>query len=269
MLSPKLKDKFDHLTYLIYRKNITADLNLSDEFFFPFLRKNRLDHFFAIKFTANNKELLNEYEDYVDKVYKSLKKLKTYFKTTSFMVIKTFSSYPHITSDIDIITKENLGTLNKKKVKLSFPFDINSKISWTYDEEISHKFIWNNTKYLNFKGMKILVPNPNLDILIRMAHLPFEQGEMRLGELLHIFSQFSYVNWELLEQESLLNNWSKTFNRTRELLNHLYDSLFLNKNKVNFPYHLSYFLLARAVIEKRAWKKILGARYIIKDRLKI
>lgn len=100
-----------------------------------------------------------------------------------------------------------------------------------------------------------------------MAHLPFEQAEIRLGELLHIFKQSKKVHWEILEKEAVLNGWGSTFRRTKALFNSLHERLFKKTDYIHFPYRVSFVSLAQAVIEKKAWNKIWGARYVIKDRL--
>jgi hypothetical protein len=71
--------------------------------------------------------------------------------------------------------------------------------------------------------------------------------------------------------------WPKTYDRVLILLNSLHNNLyhkpFISKvkliklNHVIFPFRLSYWHLFQAVIEKKAWNKIWGARFIIKDRL--
>jgi len=175
---------------------------------------------------------------------------------------------------IDIKTLRQKDSIELKRAvskikKTNFPLktDVNNRISWTEDEEISREFVWKNVEEYDFHGIKILVPNPDLDVLIRLAHLPFEQAEIRLGELLHIYRQAKTVNWERLQKEAERNHWLKTFERVRLLLNKLHDGMFNKQRPIRFPYRLSFFLLVQAIIEKKAWRKIWGARYVIKNRL--
>lgn len=265
MLSLNLNKKLAHLCYSIYPKRISASLFENDEGFFHFLAKNRLDHYFAITYKTD-KTLIKEYEEYKKKVIASLRILKRNLGKKPFLLIKTFSSYPHTTGDLDFIVKDELTAQKNSNLSFPFAYDISHKISWTNDEEISRDFIWSNTQEYNFYGINVLVPNSNLDVLIRTAHLPFEQAEMRLGELLHIYKQSRKVNWKLLEQEAELNQWGRTFRRTKKFFYALHDRLFKKTDFIHFPYRLSFFQLAEAVIEKKAWKKIWGSRYIIKDR---
>jgi len=254
MLSQKLKIKLLKVCYSIYPKKITALLVKRDTDFPTFLKKNRL-------------EKTNKYDRYKKNLIKSLKLLKKILGKEPFTVIKTISSYPHITSDLDVVVKNKILLEKLKKINFPIKTDINNRVSWTNGEEISRDFIWNNIQNYDFHGVKVLVPNTNLDVLIRMAHLPFEQAEIRLGELLHLFKQFKNINWRLLENEAKINGWPKTFKRVKKLLNQLHYSLFNSTKSINFPYRLSWLLLIQSVIEKKAWKKIWGARYIIKDRL--
>jgi hypothetical protein len=266
MLSPNLEKQWSDLCYSVYPKRITASLIDNDDGFLTFLAKNRLDHCFALKYKTN-KELLYQYEEYKKKIIASLRILKRNLAKKSFLVIKTFSSYPHTTSDLDIIVKDESTAQKNNKLQLLIPYDINHKISWTNDEEMSHNFIWNNAQEYDFHGIKVLIPNPALDVLIRTAHLPFEQAELRLGELLHIYKQSKKIQWEVLDKEAVLNGWGRTFRQTKNLFDSLHKRLFKKTDSIHFPYRLSSIQLAQAVVEKKAWSKIWGARYIIKDRL--
>jgi len=71
--------------------------------------------------------------------------------------------------------------------------------------------------------------------------------------------------------------WPRTFRRTVRILAALHESLFNArlhgadasplKGSIHFPYRIPYLVLAGAVLEKRAWNKLWGARYVLKDRL--
>ncbi len=94
---------------------------------------------------------------------------------------------------------------------------------------------------------------------------------------MHIFNQASLFEWAILEQEAKLMGWSKTFERMTDLLEHLHKNLFgfpfkssyvreiQSTTGISFPYRLKISVLAKAVVEKRAWKKIYGGRFILKD----
>jgi len=263
MLSANLNQQFISLCYSIYPKKITAPFIYNDEQFFSYLKKNRLDDYFTLKYGQEKQE----YNQYKKNLISSLKLLKKILGNEPFIVIKTLSSYPHITSDLDVIIKNKIPVSKIKKTNFSLKTDVNNRISWTEDEEISREFVWKNVEEYDFHGIKILVPNPDLDVLIRLAHLPFEQAEIRLGELLHIYRQAKTVNWERLQKEAERNHWLKTFERVRLLLNKLHDGMFNKQRPIRFPYRLSFFLLVQAIIEKKAWRKIWGARYVIKNRL--
>ena len=218
-----------------------------------------------------------EYKDYQKRLKDSLIIVKKVLGKEPFLVIKTFSSYPRITSDLDVVVKKK-SLLKKIKIKAPLEIDPHYKISWTNSPEISNNFVWNNIKNYNYQGINLLVPNNQLDTLIRIAHIPFETGEIRQEELLHIFRQSKNIDWKILQKEVRKCGWPKTFKRMINLLNKihctLYDQPLMGKKCrqklkkiLYFPYQLPLFFLAQTVWEKRAFKKILGARYIIKDRL--
>ncbi|MCR4329311.1 MAG: hypothetical protein NUV65_02075 [Candidatus Roizmanbacteria bacterium] len=258
----------------IYNKNIVASLlrnNPKKTYIERFVEENRLE---CLLPTLTNPLYKNECSKYMKNLMNVLEVFKKMVGKKKFIIIKTLSSYPHITSDIDIVMEEREDVLEISKkisfLKLPIEVDINSVISWTPSQEISKRFIWNNIQYHYLDGEKYLVPNPNLDTLIRIGHVPFELAEIRLGELLHIFSQMSKIDMSALKVEAKKMGWINTFNNMVFIINSLYKSLYSETGRyISFPYKLSYLTLFKAMVEKKAWYKIWGARYIIRDRLGI
>ena len=257
-----------------------------------FLKDNRLIHYFAIKFKEKYKRnvkiiySIQEYELYKRNLRMNLEIICSLIKDSPFIVIKTISSYPHTTSDLDILVKEkSLASYIKNRMAhfkyiSDLPIDVSDNICWGGVVPIHNDFIWSNVKEINIDGIFIKIPNSYLDTLIRIAHIPFELSVIRLGELLHIYKISKDLDWEILEKEAELMGWLKTFKRMKYILEELHYALFainffkdtplIMKRKIyNFPYYLSFNFLLKAVLEKRAWRKILGARYIIKDRLQL
>ncbi|MCD6094285.1 MAG: hypothetical protein J7J51_05835 [Candidatus Omnitrophica bacterium] len=261
---------------------------------FNYAYKNRLVHHLALnykdKFKGDNKSYIStfvsEYNNYKKAIRDSITIIKEYMKEQPFIIIKTFSSYPHLTNDIDVVVEnENIAkNLNKKLLKYKgiFPVDVNTEISWRGADAISNGFIWRNIEKFSFEGISFFVPNPQLDVLIRMAHVPFELAVVRLGELLHIYRQISFSSVDIsnLKREVELMNWRKTFNKMLYIFDILHFSLFdtpffaklryhslafSSSGKIEFPYRVPISILIQGVVEKKAWKKISGARFLIKD----
>ncbi len=205
-----------------------------------------------------------------------------------WMVIKTLTSIPYFTHDIDILVKnkKSLNYLKKQQRKaLSVPtgLDINYQISWTGKPEINNDYAFSNSVVLKKYGTSILVPNHKLDFLIRVGHLPFEQAQLSLFEALYLFklyTKLSKLDKTDIFKEVVKNHWSQTYIRTLKLLSELHFDLFhepldpeyqipktYKYNQISWPYRLSYIALFKAVLEKKAWHKVMGARYLIKDRL--
>jgi|SRR3989344_5303605 len=275
----------------IYPSHITEDklcLPSSTAKILLFAEKNRLIHFLALEQKATGQNQLlqksaQEYRQYQKDLYLSLDLLSKNLKGKQYLVIKTFSSYPHTTSDLDVLVKNasdyrQLSTdIQQKHIVFPVKTDINLKISWTTGREISDNFVWSNTDTKKFNSLEITVPNPDLDVLIRLAHIPFELAEIRLGELLYIFRQARTVNWLKLKKEAEDNSWKNTYQRMIEIFNNLHHTLYhqplLNNQETKdlgqlyFPVTIPYWILIGAIIEKRAWNKIWGGRYILKDRL--
>lgn len=258
--------------------------------FEKYLERNRLAHFFAKNYRGDkrdSREFLRkiaewkiELIDWEDKIESNLRDIYKLVKADEVLVIKTFSSYPHVTGDLDIVVTEKIN-IEDIRYKLSVSHsvlmtDIAHDVSWTNTPEISSQFIWKNTEKKIFRGLNIQVPNPKLDVLIRMGHMPFEMGEVRLGELLHIFERGRKVDWKAIEQEAMTCGWGKTFREMKQVIAQLHRNLFNEEyfeenvsqdmTPAYFPYKLPYMMLARAILEKRAWGKLWGARYIVAER---
>lgn len=217
------------------------------------------------------KEILKKHRNLIEINVKALKK---YVPFNKFVVIKTFSLYPHTTHDIDVVFKSNTNlvklkqgldrALSKKNI-----IDLHEHISWTDSQEISDDFFWSHLESYRFGTTKILVPDTTLDALIRIAHIPFETGSIRFGELLHIYKQLQNADREILRVEAVRCGWPRTFHRMLLALDQIHMILFGKSmsRPIVFPYRIPVSILAGAVIEKRAWKKLWGARHILRERL--
>jgi hypothetical protein len=250
-----------------------------------FARKNRLAHYLALEYpTLNLEELISEYEIYKKRLVNSLGWLKKLLGEEQFLVIKTFSAFPHLTGDLDVLLEDTklIVAFRKEAAGLKeedfLSIDISGEVSWGGAHAVSNDFIWHNTRDFSSEGINMLIPNPALDTLIRLAHIPFELAQIRLGELLHMYKQISTLDKALLRDEAIRMKWPRTFERVWQLFESMHYSLYKiplpagtkpvkEVAEFNFPFDLPYFLLAQAVIEKRAWGKLLGARFIIKDRV--
>lgn len=270
--------------------------NKSPDSIFDFMYSNRLAHYFAIEnrqTLINNPEfkktcdrLMAEYDEYKNKLKSAIYLVKSFLKNKPFVIIKTFSIFPHTTSDVDVLVRD-LNTAKNLQDMLSrlsnneeqIAIDVSERISWSSTDIVGNDFVWGNLQNFNFEGCDFFVPNAALDTLIRLAHIPFELAHIKLGELLHIYRRGLTFNWEILENEAKNRGWRGTFMKMERLLNLLHYNLFgagflsnyMNKSfpekNIKFPFNIPLSILAGAVIEKKAWKKFWGARFIIKDRM--
>jgi hypothetical protein len=292
--SSSLKEKLLILCQKIYRPKISKEsVNFGKDItnIIEFTKRNRLAHFLALEYSQlfkNDKKrndtcqsLIAEYNEYERKVKNSIKKIKQVLKGKEFMIVKTFSRFPHLTNDVDVLAKDlkdETFPLHIENQDL-WPIHIENKISWMGADAVSNDFAWHNTQRFVFEGLDFLVPNPQLDTIIRLGHIPFEVAHIKLGELLHIYSQASQFDWKFLEDEAELMEWSKTFKKMSGILELLHQVLFKkpflrksktsisSKRKIEFPFELPFSVLAGGVIEKKAWEKIYGARFVIRERI--
>jgi len=210
-----------------------------------------------------------------------LGEIKDVLGAEQFMVIKTFSIFPHLTGDLDVVVKDlKIAKELTKKIsnkKNLLPVDITTQVSWRGADAVSDDFVWNNRQRFTFEGIDFFIPNSMLDTIIRIAHIPFELAHIKLGELLHLYRQASSFDWKILENEARLMNWPKTFKKMSDILEILHCELFKTPlfekditpisyiGNIKFPFRLPVSILAGGIVEKRTWKKIFGARFIIKD----
>jgi hypothetical protein len=148
------------------------------------------------------------------------------------LIFKTLDGQPH--HDIDILIKDEK------------PIDVHTEINWGGVKAISDKFIWDNVIYKKDTG--IYIPNPDLDALIRMGHAVFEEGKFKQIDI----DIINKSNGFKIYQEAKLQGWGSTF---LSLLDYLR------------PGKLPIWLLAWGVYETKAWGKLWGARYILRDRI--
>jgi len=289
-----LKEKLLNLCQKIYCHRIleeTVRFGKNADDTIEFAKRNRLAHFLALEYSQlfekdkkwNDicRSLIAEYDEYKKKIKNSIKKIQQILNGKEFMIVKTFSSFPHLTGDIDVLVKD----LKDEKFPIHiedqdlWPIHIENKISWMGADAVSNDFAWHNTQRFVFEGLDFLVPNPQLDTAIRLGHMPFEVAHIKLGELLHIYNQAFLFDWAILENEAKLMGWPKTFKKMSDILELLHQVLFKTpflrkskmsispKYKIEFPFELPFSVLAGGVIEKRAWKKIYGARFVIRERI--
>lgn len=268
-----------------------------------FLVQNRLNYLSAIKFpkatcTILGEAILEEWTSqtriYNQNLASALKLISNEVPLNDWVLLKTLSCYPHFTSDIDIllrdatkidlVMKQNDHLTNcmisrgiNEAAKIKVLIDAQSRVSWTNTADVTNAFVFNNLVKTSFKGINYMAPNPSADFLVRLGHMPFEQAEIRLGELLHMYQLFTAFPLANIANEASQCNWTKTFVRTMKTLNNLHIDLFGSAlttkrasfvhGKYAFPLRLSYLDLTKATFEKRAWKKFWGARYVVLDRV--
>ncbi len=271
-----------------------------------FARLNRLAHYLALRADPAGaaepelEKLRGEYRRYREQLKAALAAVADGLDREPYIVIKTVSSFPHPTNDLDVIVKDlslagritgreffpdgatHLATderRDRREGRLLLHFGID--ITWTGVKAVSDRLLWSDLQTASLDGREFPVPSPLTDILIRIGHAAFETGHLKLGELLHIFRLAADADWTALDREAGQMGWPRTFGKMTDLLEFLHRALFRRpfldpdtavsprdpRERISFPVELPLSLLAGGVVEKRAWRKLAGAKYIIKDRL--
>lgn len=171
------------------------------------------------------------------------------------MLIKSDGSFPYESDNIDVLVKpehldtvvhllENAGynefpevrELNKYLFRQRSAFDvlplhIHTRVEWEGTQFIDSNYLWQRSRVIN-NEKRFAAPSPEDCILITLAHLFFENHEVKLYDLLKIYYQLTNyeIDWTYMIQHSKKQAWNDAFVLTMLLLNRL--------NYVLYNHHL-------------------------------
>lgn len=130
--------------------------------------------------------------------------------------------------DLDRRTKEILY-FSKQNIKLH----LHGKVAWLGRNYMSHEDIFKSPRTEYYSGIKVKVPNYDIDYLIHIAHMNFEPMHFTLSELVYLYSIMNHVNLDYCQLQARKNHWKRSFDRTQALLNIFFLFLFEENNDLN------------------------------------
>ena len=143
-------------THKIYPLKLSVDSLALPSDVNIFARSNRFEE--ALRASPSQ-----TYRDYERTVVKNLRMLSRILGKRRWVVIKTFSSYPHVTHDIDVLIEppvniENIAMKLDQSLGKDNLCDLHEHVSWTDTHEVSDEFFW---KPHYFQSKDILMENQN------------------------------------------------------------------------------------------------------------
>ena len=184
-------------------------------------------------------------------------KIKGIFRDKiEFMLIKSDGSFPYESDNIDVLIKperlkdvvellRNAGYSELPRVrephKFLFrqkyaydvlPLHIHTRVEWEGTQFIDSDNLWRRSRVPN-EDEGFLVPSPEDCILITVAHLFFENHEVKLYDLLKIYSKLRdfEVNWDYIIEHSRRQHWDDAFLLTMLQLDQICFNLY-NRNLI-------------------------------------
>ncbi len=127
---------------------------------------------------------------------------------TEFIVVKTFKPFNYVGDDIDILlhNKRDIEILKKqlqthgffvrkqgtpettlRKFIMNSPvdLDIHDKLAAGQVEYIDSQQLWQNSAKKSIDGVELLIPSPEYEMLITIAHSLIKESRMTLADLYH------------------------------------------------------------------------------------
>ncbi len=199
----------------------------------------------------------------------------------AFLLIKSDGSFPHESDNIDVLVKpeqledvikilENAGYIELPKVRElnkylfrqksafeTLPLHIHTRVEWEGTQFVDTDELWQNSRMIN-DDKKFLAPSPEDCILITIAHLFFEDHEVKLYDLLKIHYQLENfkVDWAYMVRHSQRQCWDDVFVLTMLLLNQICRAIY---NRDLIPSDVLSKLEGIDYVQNRLVKKIFNS----------
>ena len=234
--------------------------------------------------------VIKQGRDYLSKFKNTLVNLENILGQGNYVVFKTLYHYPRITNDIDIIVtdfdlaverlrQEGWGSKQFLHANIHFTREgclklgVHSRIGWGTRAFMDEEIMWQNPQEVSLEGHDVQVPNPEVNLMAILAHIPFEKCYFDLGELLYIYSIAGKTDWNSIHFQAKKHHWLHAFLNTIGLINGLHREIYQKESpiesaievirpvKIELPYEFPFWLAIMAHIEKREWYKLFSSLY--------
>ena len=238
------------------KESIILDILHNQKIALRFERKLEKDPIFQEKFFSAFPNIKNFFRDLDVKVQKdseAFELIKNVFSRNGieFILIKSDGSFPYESDNIDVLIKpKNLRKVAKllngvgyyelvnirEPHKFLFrnktyfevlPLHIHTQVEWEGTRFVSSQDLWNRCR-LASDNHGFLVPSPEECILITIAHLFFENHEIKLGDIFKVTEKIKNcdIDWDYMLDRSSKLYWGSAFSLTLLLMDLVYKELY-------------------------------------------
>jgi len=204
------------------------------------------------------------------------------FNHIDFVYIKLFRCYPFYDTNVDVLLPKELwkdafrilkergwrlpntlkrmqqNIVEKGKIKLYppnkryVPLHFYETGSWRGFEYIPISVIYDNSRTIESDGVKIRIPNDEMDFLINCAHAIFENYRLTLGELYHLGKLKENIS--IPDDIPRQNGWTKAFKLVNEVVERFWNLNSDQELTIKLPLFLPMERLIECWIERFNFK---------------
>lgn len=198
----------------------------------------------------------------------------------SYLLLRTYKSYPYVTHDIDVFIEDMKRAKNLLKAagfsedrhfvwyvvgysKRGFlDIDLYARLAYHQIQVMDSEVAWSEPRTVDMEGVKTRLPSVEGDILTFLGHMSFSLYEIQLGELLYLYRLFPQADWSLIARQVRKFGWLKQFNDTTTVLSSLHHTLYGEPSPIEeyipqkrevdlkLPYVYSFSEISRAFMKK-------------------
>lgn len=163
-----------------------------------------------------------------------------------YRIIKTYrGSNIRFGNDVDVLLYTE-SVFDQEHLKENPRIHLHGKVSWCNSQFMDKEFIWDNPRIVKYCNENIVVPNWEADLLIHLAHMNYETGQMTYNERRYLNEVFSNVRLGACTRQAQKYHWVETYLNTLDLLCETIPHY-------EFPVRFSRGHLLKAVMEKKVY----------------
>ena len=216
----------------------------------------------------------------------SLAQVNTLMGDTPYILLKTHRSFPYFTHDVDVLV-EDVDAVGRTVTKAGIPWFAIPRGSVQIEEPqwldlefygralpgsiqvIDDERTLKDAVPMTLEGVPVTVASPEMEAVTLIADAVFRLYEMKLGDMVYIYTLADRVDWALLERQAEKHGWRGPFRSIVGVLNGYHQELYgepspihpaigvLTPVSAHVPYVPGWLATIRALSSK-------GLRHLIK-----
>jgi hypothetical protein len=227
-----------------------------------------------------------EQEQERQKFAPSLSQVNTLLGDTPYALLKTYRSFPYFTHDVDVLV-EDVDAVGRTVTEAGIPWFAIPRGSVQIEEPqwldlefygralpgsiqvIDDGLSLKDAVPMTLEGVPVTVASPELEAVTLIADAVFRLYEMKLGDMVYIYTLANRVDWALLESQAEKHGWRGPFRSMVGVLNAYHRELYGEPSSIESAIdivtpvsaHVPYVPGWRATIRALSSK---GLRHLIK-----